>query len=114
MVFIQNALRPRHIELVFRVLQPRQIQNPIHVVARHRIVGGRRIGARQTLQLLVELLAGFFGELLLTGSFPQLLDFVAASALAQLLLNGLHLLAQQVLALLFIDVGFDARSDFFR
>ena len=52
------------------------------------------------------------GQLFLFGALAEFFDFgPAAFAFAQFVLDRLHLLAQKVLALLLVDVRFDARAD---
>jgi hypothetical protein len=66
----------------------------------------------QLLQLGLRLLAGFLGELgLLDAGFDLRRLVAAVLALAELLLDRLHLLVQVVLALGLLHLALDARAD---
>jgi hypothetical protein len=68
----------------------------------------------QLLQLGLGLVAGFLGQLGLLDALFELGDLVAAVlAVAQLLLDRLHLLVQIVLALRLLHLALDAAADRF-
>ena len=103
-VRVEDLLGLLDVDLAGRVLGPRQYGQPLDVVARQRVVGGRRVHPAEAVQLLQRVLldvlrhAGGFDLLL------QLLDILLGLVLiAQLLLDGLHLLAQVVVALRLLD-----------
>ena len=98
--------------MVLARLGPRRVENPVDVVARHRVVGSHRIEARQLVQLFVEGLADVRRQVFGGGFGTQLGQVFAAVVLAQFVLNGLHLLAKQELALLLVHVGAHLRADF--
>ncbi len=89
-------------------LGPGQHRQPLDVVARERVVGrhGRHAGeARQFLQRLFLHVLGHAGVVDL---LAQLFDFALAFVLlAQFLLDGLHLLAQIVVALRLLHLVLD-------
>ena len=111
-ILVENLPGLADIDLRARALGPGQHRQPLDVVAGERVVGGHGRHARQPRQLLQRLLLHVFGH---AGGFDllaQLLDVALALVLlAQLLLDGLHLLAQVVVALrllhLVLHLGLD-------
>ena len=86
------------VEVVVRPLRPGQIRDPLQPRPRHRLL--RRLLGQllQPRQLLVDLSAHVFRQLQRGDLLAQLVA-VGAGAFAQLVLDGLQLLAQDVLAL---------------
>ena len=103
-VLIQNFARGAHVAALLRAGVPRQLQRHIQIIPDD---GGLRRAEgllHQALQFLVE----FFSDLLRK---RQLFDFLAVFvefrlvvALAQLIADDLHLLAQEIVALTLVDV----------
>src|SRR5579862_6351195 len=97
---VENFLRLRDVDFDAGRLLPRQHGKPLDVVAGKAVVGGHRRHASQPAQLL----QSFFFDVV---RHACLLDFLAQLfgvargfiLLAQLFLDGLHLLAQVILAL---------------
>ena len=116
-VLLQHALGVLDVEVVLGLLGPGQVGDPLEVGARDRVLGGSRRDALEAVELLV-------GDLLDVGRQAELLDPLAQlvellflfTELAQLLLDGLELLAQVVLALglghLALDLRVDLRAEF--
>ena len=78
---------------------PRQLDQPLEVGAHHRVLAGGLGHALEALQLLARLLLDLLGHLRLGDRLLELGDLGRALvALAELLLDRAHLLAQQVLA----------------
>ncbi len=104
MIGVQNFLGLQNVNFTARGFCPRQNRKPLDVVAGHAIVGGHGRHARQAAQLFQCLFLDFVGHArafdLLTQFFGIALAFIL---LAQFLLDGLHLLAQVVLALALLD-----------
>ena len=95
-----------------RLHAPRQAQQPVEVVAADRRFGRHRRHRLQLFQLGFGLFTGLLAELGRGDLFFQLGQLVRAIlAIAQLLLNGLHLLIQIVFALRLLHLGLDARLD---
>ncbi|MCY1278548.1 hypothetical protein D9M69_328910 [compost metagenome] len=91
---------------------PRHIDQPIDVGTHH----GRFSGHRRHLFQLVQFGGGlgqrFLGQASVVDTLLQLLDFVVTFVdIAELFLNGLHLLIQVVLALAALHLLFDAATD---
>ena len=97
---VENLLRLRDIDLAARRLLPRQHRQPLDVVAGEAVIGGHRRHARQAAQFLQRFFLHVVGH---AGGFdllPQLFGIAGGFVLlAQFFLDGLHLLAQVVLAL---------------
>ena len=91
---------------------PRQRGDPLEVAAHDPVLGHRRLEPLEPRQLAVDLLADLLGELDRGQLLAQLvglgLDLVG---LAELLLDRLQLLAQEVLALALLELGLDLRLD---
>src|SRR5271170_1258066 len=113
MILVEHLARVTNVEIVFGRDAPRQADEPVEVGAHDGMLG--RLG-RNHLEAL-EFLVGDFARL---GRhlrlFDLLLDFfdfgTARVALAEFLLNRLKLLAQVILALIFVELGLHLRLDF--
>mmetsp|Transcript_29204 Transcript_29204/g.56461 ORF Transcript_29204/g.56461 Transcript_29204/m.56461 type:complete len:553 (-) Transcript_29204:1689-3347(-) len=113
-VVVQDTLGPAQIFLDPRFHAPRDRQHPVEVVANNRCLGAHRRHVLELFQLGVRLFARFLGQLGLGDLAFQLGHLVlAVLAIAQLVLNGLHLLIQIILALGLLHLGFDAGLDLF-
>ncbi len=87
--------------------RPRQLDEPVEIVAHHRIFGRALGQALEARQLALRLGLDLLGHLRVGDALLQLGDLLAAPfafALAQLLLDGLQLLAQQIFALAAVDL----------
>ncbi len=96
--------------------RPRQLDEPLEVRARDRVLRARRLHALQAIELLARDLLRLFGELGLRDLLAELLEITAAIVeLAELFLDRLELLAQHVLALvaahLLLYLGVDPLAD---
>ncbi len=112
MVLVEHRPRVLQVEVVLGGDRPRQVAQPLEVGARDRILGGLGRDARQAVELAVGLLAHLGRHLRLLDAGLELGGFaLAVVALAQLLLDRLHLLAQQELALVLVDVLLDRGAD---
>ena len=103
-VLVQRLFGVLQVEVVRRIDAPWQAQHRLQVVQLHAVVGRLRVRALQLVHLLQEdglHLVAPFHRLRLLAHFGYLL-FLRASA--QLVLNGLDLLLQEVFALLLVDV----------
>ena len=100
----------RQIDHFVGPLVPRQRDQPVEIGARHGVLGGRRRHLRQPIELAQRFLLdrlGHAGRFDLLGELLDLLGLIVA--LAELLLDRLHLLAQEVLALVLADLGLHLR-----
>ena len=116
MVFFKDALGFLDVELVFGVLEPRQRQEPVEIVAHDGRFGRHRRHHLELLDLALALLASLGRHLLLAQFLFQFLNLVLELVLlAELLLNRAHLLVEVVLLLgllhLLLDPGADALFD---
>ncbi|OPZ86875.1 MAG: hypothetical protein BWY76_00743 [bacterium ADurb.Bin429] len=105
-ILIENRLRFQDVEAVLRTLFPGQLEDPFHVGAGDRIFRRRGIDGIQPIHLARGDLTRFLGERRRFQLLAQVLHFGAQTALhlAQLALDGLHLLAQHVFALRFFHL----------
>ena len=113
MIGVQHALGVRQIDDLVGPLRPRKRDEPVEIRARHRVFGGRHRHLREAIELANGLL--FDGlrhprRLDFRGEFLGFLGLVVA--LAEFLLNRLHLLAQEVFALVLADLGLHLRLNF--
>ena len=114
MVGIQNFTRLQNILIDPVCLFPGHTGHPVQIIANHCGFCTHRAHIAQLFQLGFGLVPGFFwhfGSIDLLGNF---IDLIAAIlALAQLFLNGLHLLIQIIFALGFFHLAFDAVANAF-
>ena len=111
-VGVEHLARVREVEVVLGRHAPRQRGDPLQPGADHAVLGR---GLRELLQpreLAVGLLAHDLGQLERGELLAQLVDLgLGRVALAELLLDRLQLLAQDVLALGLVHLGLDLRLD---
>ncbi|EAU45983.1 hypothetical protein R2601_26956 [Salipiger bermudensis HTCC2601] len=113
-IVIEHVLRPAQILLHARLGAPRDRQHPVEIVAHHGGLGRHGRHVAQLLELGIGLLAGLFRQLRGLDALGQFVDLVLAIlAIAEFLLNGLHLLIQVVLALGLLHLALDAGLDLF-
>ncbi len=116
MIAVQDLPRIPEVEVVGRLLVPRQLDQPLQIAPDHPVL---RCSGWQLLEpgeLTIRLLAGLFRQLRLfdlLAEFPRL--HLLLVALSQLVLDRLQLLAQEELTLPLADlrfhVGLDLRAD---
>ena len=112
MVVVEHGLGAEQVLLDLRALAPRDAEQPVEVVAHDGRLGRHRRHLAQLLQLGRRLVAGLLGELGLLDPLLELGQLVlAVLAVAQLLLDRLHLLVEVVLALGLLHLPLDARAD---
>ena len=99
-ILVEDLFGLADVDLLAGALRPRKHGKPLDVVACQAIVGGHGGHAAEAIQFLHRLFLHVLGH---AGGFDllaQIVDLALAFVLlAQLLLNGLHLLAQIVVAL---------------
>ena len=103
-VGVEDALGQRQVDDLVGALVPGQRDEPVEIGARHRVFGRGHGHLRQAIELAERLFLHQLGHarrLDLLGELFVLLGLIVA--LAELLLNRLHLLAQEVLALVLAD-----------
>ncbi len=97
---VEDLLRLRDVDLDTRRLLPRQHRQPLDVVAGEAVVGSHGRHARQAAKLLQRFFLHVVGHARGFDLLAQLFGIARGLVLlAQFLLDGLHLLAQVVLAL---------------
>ena len=107
MVVVEDFLGLGEVDRELGALAPGQRDDPVEIGPGHGVLGGRRRHAREALQLAQGLLlrvlrhAGGFDLVAQLGDLALLVV-----AVAQLLLDRLHLLAQVVLALVLLQLAF--------
>ncbi len=98
--------------LDLRLLVPRNGQKQVEIVAHDGGFRRHRAHLLQLLQFGIRLFAGLLGQLRLGDALFQFGHFITAVlALAEFLLNGLHLLIQIILALGLLHLALYARAD---
>ena len=110
MVGVEHLAGQDGVELLLGGLAPRHGQQPVEVGADHRGLAALLAHALEATELLLGLLAHVVGHVGLFDLRAVLLDDVLV-VLAQLLADRLHLLAQEVLALLGLGAGLDVVAD---
>ena len=94
-----------------RFFRPGQARQHVHVVAHHAGFGGHGRHQAQLFQLVFRLFQRLFGH---AGGLDALFDFFnvrTVFAFAQLFLNGLDLLVQVEVALVFLHLALDAAAN---
>ena len=109
-VGVQHRARPGGVEVLLRALGPRQRDQPVEVGADHRGLAGLLAHPLQATELLQGLLLDFLGHLCGLDLGAVLIDD-RALVLAQLLADRLHLLAQEVVALLLLRAVLHVLAD---
>ena len=109
-VGVEHLARVRGIEPLLRALAPRHGEEPVEVVADHRGLGRAVALALEPAELALRLLAHRLGQLGLLELAAVLVDD-GGVVLAELLPDRLHLLAQDVLALLALRAALDVLAD---
>ncbi len=112
MVLVEHLARVGEVEAVLAGETPRQAGQPVEVGAGDRRFRRVRVAALEALDLAVELLTRGVGQAALVGLLPPAGDLLGqVVALAELLLDGLELLAQEVLALRLVHLVARLRGD---
>ncbi len=116
MILVEAAPDLAQLDVVLGRHAPRQLDQPLEVGPGHGVLGARRLHALEAVELLARDLLGLLGQLGLDDLLGELVEVAGAVVeLTQLLLDGLELLAQHVLALvaahLLLDLGVDALLD---
>src|SRR3990167_5067864 len=114
MVGIENRFGARQIQAHLALGLPRYIDQPIDIGAHHGGFGRHRRHLLELVQLGIGLGVGLGSQPGILDALFQLIEFVMAFfAVAELLLNGLHLLIQVVLALAALHLLLDPAADAF-
>ena len=110
-VLLEDLRRVLEVDLLLGAGVPRQLGDGLEVGADHLRLHRLAAHARQSSELAVDLLAHVLRQLESVELGPQLVELGAAFTLAQLVLDRLHLLAQEHLALAIADLGLDLVLD---
>ena len=111
-ILVEHLARVLEVEVVLGRLVPRQRGDPLEIAAHHPVLRHRGLQALESRELAVGLLAHLLGKLGRVELLAQLGDLrLHLVGLAKLLLDGLELLAQEVLALALVELGLDLRLD---
>ena len=104
MILVQDLLRGRQVQIILRLLLPRQRDQPVEIIANHRGFRRHRIHLLQPVQFGVGLLPHLLRHLRLFDLFLQLGDLVGdIPFFAQFLPNGLDLFVEVELPLILLN-----------
>ena len=92
------------VKVVLGNLVPRKVEHQVEVGHLYRVLGNCRVEALELCNLLVKNLCNLLFPHLLLCCLAELLN-IAVYIVTQLLLNGLHLLLEVVVALLLVNLG---------
>ena len=92
------------VKVVLGNLIPRQVKHQVEVGHLYRVLSNSRIQSLKLCNLLLENLGNLSLPNLLLGCLAELL-YIAIYIITQLLLNGLHLLLEVVVALLLVNLN---------
>ena len=104
MVLVENLAGLLQVEVVLAVFVPRQVEQQLQVVELHGVLGRHEVGALQFLELLIEEVGGLLVPLFRGRAFAKLVKVLLGGRPAKFLLDGLHLLVEDVLALLLLHL----------
>ena len=105
-VAVEDLAGVRHVEVVVAVHVPGQRDDPVQVRADDGVLGALRRDVAEAVELPAGRLVGLLRELELLDLLAQLVDLgLLLVGLAELLLDGPELLAQEVLALALVDLA---------
>jgi len=108
MVVVEDTFGGIQIDLIVSIIAPGQRDHPVDIVAHHSCFGRHRRHHLELFELLDSLVLRFFGHLLGEDLFFEFLDLVLEFVfLAELLLDGPHLLVEIVLFLSLLHLLFD-------
>ncbi len=111
-VVVEHLACVLEVEVVLGRLVPRQRGDPLEVVAHDAVLGHRGLQPLEPAELALHLLVSLLGQVDRGQLVAQLVDLGGhLVGLAQLLLDRLHLLAQEVLTLALLELGLDLRLD---
>ena len=112
MVVVEDFLRLLDVDLGLRPLVPGQRHQPVEVGAGHRVLGGGGRHLGEAVELAHRLLLDVLGHARGFDLLAQLVELaLLVVAFPELLLDGLHLLAQVVLALVLLQLRLDLALD---
>ena len=110
MIGVEDLFRVLEIDELVGPLVPGQRDQPVEIGARHGVFGGSGRHLREAIELAEGLFLHRVGHPDGVDLRAQLLGFLGLLiSLAELFLDGLELLAKEVLALIFADLGLDLR-----
>jgi hypothetical protein len=112
-VLVEDLADLGDVEVVLGRVRPRKIEDPVEVGAHDRVLGRADLHGAQALELLLRDRLRLGGEVGLGDAVLEAVEIaLIAVVLAELFLDGLELLAEHVLALVFahllLDLGVDA------
>jgi hypothetical protein len=111
-VGVEHLARVHEVEVVLGADAPRQHRDPLQVAADHAMLGGLGRQLLEAVQLAIDLLADVGGQQHVGELVAQLAGLLGGLVeLAELVLDRLELLAQDVLALALVDLGLDLGLD---
>ena len=111
MISVKDTLRVIHVEIVLSIFVPRQAEQSLQIVELHVIVWRLGIRTLQLLHLFLKKGSHIFIPLLLGSLGAHLLNVLVLHTSPKLILDVLHLLHEEVLALLLVDFFFCAHLD---
>ncbi len=100
MILIEHLLRAMQIQIVLRLLIPRQIENPIQIRPNHIGLGNPRPHRIQAGHLFGRLIENFLRQPGLFQLLAILLDFFLRVIFPELFANGMHFGTQEIFPLL--------------
>ena len=111
-VCVQDLLRVLDVEVVLGLHRPGQVDQPLEVAADDAVLGRGRRKLLQAPELALGRLRGVLRQLRGLDPLAELVHLGGlVVGLAELVLDRLHLLAQEVLALALVDLGLDLGLD---
>ena len=115
-ILVENTARLRDVDRLLLGKRPRQLDQPVEISAHHAVFASGLRHPLQPAQFLARLILDLLRHTGLGDRVIELGDFrsLAFLAFAKLTLNRRHLLAQQHLALAFVERSLGLAADFLR
>jgi hypothetical protein len=111
-VLVEDLAHLGDVDVVRGLLRPRDVEDPVEVGADDGVLGRADLHGAEALELLARDLLGLVREVRLRDALLEAVEVaLIALVLAELLLDGLELLAKDVLALVLAHLLFDLRVD---
>ena len=116
MIPVEHLLGILQVEIILGKFAPGQIEHCFHIIELGGVIGCMGAHTFEFFQLLVECLCHLLRPFFCFGPVPEVFDFLLGRVFTEFILNGFHLLLQEVFALLLINslFGFvlDGQFDF--
>ena len=107
MIFIQNFLGVGQVKIIGGIFIPRQFHQGFKVIHLYGVLSSRWVHTLKLAELFMKDLFGLRIPFFIFRFFFEFSNLLFGRIIAQFLLNLLHLLMQDIIALLLVEIGFN-------